>query len=100
MAQIPLMVEGEEGKPDPEVSVAQCCSGQTGLLVGMGDAWWLLRDAPDPGGRLMTRAFRVAACRGCYRDPSDPGIKKKPWTFGRDEQLDEHLRKLARETGK
>lgn len=47
---------------------------------------------------VSTTAFRVNVCRGCYRVLGDIGaVPGHPWMFGLDEQIDEHIRQIARE---
>ncbi|MFA4972292.1 MAG: hypothetical protein WC683_06740 [bacterium] len=87
---------------DPCVEKVHCCGHETGMLFKIQDKFVLIRDDPNPEhrGRLATVGCIVAYCRGndCYADLYEKeGLTFKPWVFGRDTQVDDHLRLIARQ---
>lgn len=80
----------------PEVVESLCCTKQPGLTVRVNGKWYMLVHHAA-NGQLATIAHRIDRCRGCWAVLSNQPMPVAEWRWGRDGQLDAHLRQIARE---
>jgi len=84
--------------PDPEVVTTRCCGGFRGVLARVNGAWCSIRVwFTESDGKMHDAVDRTAICRNCYRRLDRNDNEVTPWVWGEDPQIDEALRRAARE---